>query len=124
MKKTGRVLLFHVDREKAKAIEKICQTLNLQTTNISPSSYNQKLGYLAGIDGFKKENTAYLGPNFPAEMLLFSGMDSNLVDQFLAAYKAAPLPPIGLKAILTMHNIFWTATELYQELSKEHAMFH
>lgn len=124
MKKTGHVLLFHVDKQKTKEIKKICQKLNLQTTEISPSSYHEKLGYLAGIDGFKKENKTYIGPDFPSEMLLFSGMDSDLVDQFLAAYKMTTLAPIGLKAILTMHNIFWTATELYQELSKEHAMFH
>lgn len=118
-----QILLFHVNPNKAKQIEAICRSLKIQVTKIKPSSYSQKLGYLAGISGFNRENTTYTGPEFPSEMMIFSGMDSSLVDTFLAKYKEASIPPIGLKAIITPHNIFWSAENLYKELFKEHQSF-
>ena len=42
---------------------------------------------------------------------------------FLAGYKQTGAASIPLKAILTPHNIFWTAEALYQELFKEHLRF-
>ena len=123
MSSKASVLLFHISPEKLTPIENICRSLKLQIIKVEPSSYSQKLGYLAGISGFDKETTTYTGPDFPTEMMVFSGMDSDMVDTFLAKYKEASIPPIGLKAILTAHNIFWSAEQLYKELFKEHMMF-
>ena len=119
----AKILLFHMKPDKTKQIEAICRNLKIQTVKVKLTSYNQKLGYLAGITGFSRENTAYTGPDFPTEMLVFSGMDSEMIDTFLDQYKKASIPPIGLKAIITQHNIFWTAEELYKELLKEHSKF-
>lgn len=119
----AKILLFHMKPDKTKQIEAICRNLKIQTVKVKLTSYNQKLGYLAGITGFSRENTAYTGPDFPTEMLVFSGMDSEMIDTFLDQYKKASIPPIGLKAIITQHNIFWTAEELYKELFKEHSKF-
>lgn len=123
MTNKASVLLFHISPEKTNPIESICRDLKLQVIKVEPSSYSQKLGYLAGISGFNRENTTYTGPDFPTEMMVFSGMESDMVDTFLAKYKEASIPPIGLKAILTAHNIFWSAEQLYKELFKEHMMF-
>lgn len=123
MANKAQILLFHVEPGKTKQIEAVCRTLKLRTVKVKPSSYNQKLGYLAGITGFNRENTTYQGADFPSEMMVFSGMDSDMVDIFLAKYKEAAIPPISLKAILTSHNIFWSANELYKELFKEHQSF-
>jgi len=62
----------------------------------------------------------YSGPDFPAEMLVFSGMNSTQVEVFLAEYKKTGVPAVGLKAIVTPHNVFWTAEALFKELLKEH----
>lgn len=123
MANNAKILLFHVQPEKTKQIESICRSLKLQTVKVKPSSYNQKLGYLAGIEGFNRENTVYQGPDFPSEMLVFSGIDSDMVDAFLAKYREIPIPPINLKAVLTPHNVFWSADALYKELLKEHLGF-
>lgn len=123
MTNRARILLFHIEPKKAKQIEAVCRSLRLQTIKVKITSYNQKLGYLAGISGFNRENTIYQGADFPSEMLVFSGMDSDMVDSFLAKYKEASIPPIGLKAVLTPHNVFWSAEELYKELFKEHQSF-
>lgn len=117
------ILFFQIEPVKAKQIENICRTLKIQISKIKPASYSQKLGYLAGITGFNRENITYSGAKFPTEMLVFSGMDSDILDLFLEKYKEAGIPPIGLKAILTSQNIFWTAEMLYKELWQEHHSF-
>ncbi len=117
------ILLFHVEPKKITQIEAICRPLKISVVKVKMTSYSQQLGYLAGITGFHRQNTAYQGADFPSEMLVFSGMDSDAVDLFLKKYKEASIPPIGLKAILTPHNIFWTAESLYKELWKEHQSF-
>lgn len=119
---TGKahILLFHVEQDKAGKIERICRKLNIHTSKVKPSLYSQKLGYLAGISGFHRENTIYTGSDFPSEMMVFSGINSDMLDCFLKEYRKASIPPIGLKAVLTTHNIFWSAEDLYKELFKEH----
>lgn len=123
MADNARILLFHIEPNRAKQIETICRFLKIQVTKIKSSSYSQKLGYLAGISGFNRENITYTGPDFPSEMMVFSGMDSDKVDTFLDKCKEASIPPVGLKAIITPHNIFWSAEDLYRELFKEHQTF-
>lgn len=123
MSQKARVLLFHIEPAKAKQIEAVARQRNIQVTQIPYASYGQKLGYLAGITGFHREAAAYSGAEFPSEMMVFSGMDSDRLDEFLAAYKKASIPPIGLKAIITPHNIHWSAEVLYRELFQEHQSF-
>ena len=123
MANNAQILLFHIEPGKTKQIESVCRSLKIQVTKIKSSSYNQKLGYLAGISGFNRENITYTAPDFPSEMMVFSGMDSDMVDTFLCKCKEASIPPIGLKAIITPHNIFWSAEDLYRELFKEHQTF-
>ncbi len=120
----ARILLFHVEPDKTKQIETLCRKSGIQAIKIKLPSYRQKLGYLAGITGFNREPVTYTGPEFPGEMMVFSGMDSDRLDTFLAEYKKASIPPIGLKAILTPHNVQWSAEDLYKELFKEHQNFH
>ena len=63
------------------------------------------------------------GAPFPAEMLVFSGMISEQVDAFLEEYKKTGLPAIGLKAVVTLYNVVWTAEALFCELIKEEIHF-
>lgn len=123
MQSKPAILLFRVSPDKTKKIEAVCRSMKIRTIKINRASYAQQLGYLAGITGFNRQSIGYTGAEFPSEMLVFSGMDSETVDTFLAKYKEASIPPIGLKAILTPHNIFWTAEQLYKELVKEHLSF-
>ena len=95
----------------------------IRQRKVTGGEYNQKLGYLAGIAGFNKEPGASVKGALSGEMLVFSGIDSDGVDAFLASYKETGAAPIGLKAILTPHNVFWSVEQLYQELMKEHVMF-
>jgi hypothetical protein len=114
-----KILGFHIAPEKHAALQGICAGLGIELVDIARRDYGQKLGALAQIKGFKKEKTIYTGPELPAEMLVFSGMDSDRLDAFLAAYKETGLAPIGLKAVVTPGNIRWNAQELFRELLRE-----
>ena len=75
------------------------------------------------IQGFAKEKVIYNGPDFPLEMIVFSGIDSAQIDSFLADYKQTGAQTVPLKAIITPQNIFWTVEALFKELWKEHLHF-
>ena len=117
------ILTFGLGKEKRRAVRSIAQKNKIQIKEISRKDYNQKLGALAGIQGFAKEKVIYNGPDFPLEMIVFSGIDSAQIDTFLADYKQTGAQPIPLKAIITPHNIFWTVEALFKELWKEHLHF-
>ena len=117
------ILTFGLGKEKRRAVRSIAQKNKIQIKEISRKNYNQKLGALAGIQGFAKEKVIYNGPDFPLEMIVFSGIDSAQIDTFLADYKQTGAQPIPLKAIITPHNIFWTVEALFKELWKEHLHF-
>lgn len=122
MANNAHILLFHVEPLKVAHIESLCKNLSIRTSRIKLADYSQKLAYLAGIPGFPREDTDYTGPEFPSEMMVFSNM-ADMLDQFLSEYKKAGIPPIGLKAVITPHNLFWRAADLYEELFKEHQAF-
>ena len=117
------ILAFGLHKEKLMAVRQTAQKNGIQVKEINRKDYNQKLGALTGIQGFSKEKGIYTGSEFPLEMIIFSGIDSKQVDTFLTDYKKTGAPSVPLKAILTPHNIFWTAEALFQELWKEHLHF-
>ena len=124
MANQSKILLFNMNKDRQLSIEKLCRSLSIKTSYIKPAFYSQSLGYLAGIQGFPRSASSYNGPGLETEMLIFSGMDSELTDRFLQAFKDNGLPPVSLKAIVTPANIFWTPIKLYTELTKEHTSLH
>lgn len=117
------ILTFGLEKEKLKAVRDAAQKGGSYIKEVSRRDYGQKLGTLAGIDGFFKEKNFYNGPDFPMEMIVFSGMDSTQVDAFLANYNQTGIEPVPLKAVITPHNLFWTADQLFHELFDEHMNF-
>ena len=114
------ILLFRINRDKYAVVQNVCRTLGIRIIDVARKDYSQKLGTLAQIQGFTREAKKYDGPEFPAEMLIFSEMNSDQVDAFLAEYKKAGVEPIALKAVITGNNIFWTAERTQKELLREH----
>lgn len=114
------VLLFKAGKEKDAAVRQVCKKLGIRVLTVAQKDYAQKLGALAGIDGFAREKIRYDGAELPAEMLVFSEMNSAQVDAFLAAYRQTGVPPVALKAVITSSNIFWNAGTLQRELLREH----
>lgn len=114
------ILTFQLQKEKESKVASICKSLGIRLIAVPIKDYAQKLGYLAGVKGFQREKAIYDGAPFPVEMLVFSGMNSEQVDAFLVEYKKTGLPAIGLKAVVTLYNVVWTAEALFCELMKEH----
>ena len=114
------ILTFGLKKEKHLAVCAVAKRIGANVTDVARKDYGQKLGTLAGIRGFSKDSKIYAGPDFMAEMIVFSGLNPQQVDTFLAEYKAAGKQPIALKAIITPYNISWTADALFRELMKEH----
>lgn len=119
-----KLLLFHMNNDRQRSIEKLCRSLSttIRVNVIKPSAYSQTIGYLAGITGFSKSNITYQGNDFDSEMLVFSGVESELMDEFIDAMKETGMPRIALKAVITPTNIFWTPLKLYEHLEEEHRL--
>lgn len=118
-----KLLLFKVNIFKVDNIKKVCEILGISVICVDTCDYTQKLGAIAGIAGFEKVNTIYDRRGLSDEMMVFSGIDSELLDKFLSEYKKNGIEPINYKAVLTANNIFWTPKELFAELKKEHRKF-
>ena len=119
----AKILLFGVSTKKDRAVRMAAEKIGADVTAVNRRDYGQKIGTLAGISGFYKDGKIYDGPDFAMEMLVFSGMMPSQVDAFLAEYKATGLSTVALKAIVTPHNVSWTADALFRELMKEHFQF-
>ena len=75
-KSTQKILLFSVAAQKVEKIKALCKNLGISVQQVEKSDYGQKLGAIAGITGFKKAGSRYSGADFPAELLVFSGINS------------------------------------------------
>ena len=121
------ILLFSFGEEATRTVRAAAGDLafsdRVEIREVPKEEYGQKIGALCRIPGFPRGKEIYRGLPFPREMLLFSGFTSEELDSFLSAHKEKGGPPVPLKAIVTMHNISWTAEELYQELNKENMRF-
>jgi hypothetical protein len=121
---TAKILFIHIEKSKQRQITVLCRQLGIVPVIVPKRQYAQSLGALAGIAGFFKTGESYDGSELSQEMLVFSGVTTELLDIFLAKYKEAGIAPVDLKAILTPNNIFWNVPMLYEELYKEHQAFH
>ena len=80
------------------------------------------VGALTGdLDSFE---SFYDGEDFPGELLVFAHFSDAQLNLFLQAIRAAKLPPVALKAVLTDENKGWNVLELREELQKEHEALH
>jgi hypothetical protein len=132
------VLIFGVKPKKQEVIENICQEQGWDLKEVDKKMYKQTLASILGIKDIPttdSENTKpvikeqdkkfaklYETMGFPVEMMVFCGFDKNDLDIYLDSYKLANLEPVPLKAMLTQHNVGWTAIELFMELMEEHRM--
>lgn len=113
---------------KEKQVVNLCRKLGLKTRKLKDSDAKITVGTLTG-NGKKNAspdnqmlNTA--NQNVPTgyslpELIIFSGLKDNKLDEFLAEYKKMGIAPIGLKAVVTIHNVNWTMYELAEELVRE-----
>lgn len=113
---------------KEKQVVNLCRKLGLKTRKLKDSDAKITVGTLTGNGKINASlnsqmlNTA--NQNVPngyvlPELIVFSGLKDNKLDEFLAEYKKMGIAPIGLKAVVTVHNVNWTMYELAEELVRE-----
>lgn len=138
------------DKEKEKAIRMMKSVLirmGVRIKNIGPEQVLEKVGYLAGIEGFtslsqdeqqnndkeqegqeqnlqekhelEKDRLEKL-PVLSRDVLVMKNFTSSRIDTLLAGLRKAGVPKIELKAVITPQNAEWTFYQLYQELEREH----
>lgn len=139
------VLLYNLDSDKGRKIEKFCRSIALKPVAVSQSDYNKPIeDLLEDIKNIRQESNiceavsklenteVNLEENTPGsadsehftdEMLVLCGFNGKLLDIFLREYKKRHIEPVSLKAMLTEHNRSWTSVELHAELCRERAAF-
>jgi len=119
MKNAGIVLMYNCSGPEYSKLKQIFAMLRLRMHPVEPDRYHVPLGDLAEGKG----ESADPGAPVPEAMLVFCGMGQALLDKVLEVIRAAKLPPIPLKAVLTESNRTWDTRQLYEELRKEREAF-
>lgn len=117
------MILLHInDKTKRQQIISLCHSLSHQIKQFDEADAGSTVGELAGIKGVKGGKTvdSTSGENVKLpDCIIFSDVSSSAMDVFLAEYKKRGIEPTHLKAIVTVHNMKWSVSELIAELKKE-----
>lgn len=116
---TPTVLLYSVPSDVHREIAGICLSLGLECKKIARARFNQSLGCHAGLPTAVQTGNRYEGEDFPSPMLVFAGFSDAVLDRFLLACRRSEMPEILYRAVVTKHNVGWSARELYEELVRE-----
>ena len=115
MKNAGTILMYNCSGPEFSKMRQIFAMLRLRMRPVEPERYHVSLEELARGKGEPSEAAEAL----PEAMLVFCGLGDALLHQVLEVLRAAQLPPIPLKAVLTETNRTWDTLQLHQELLRE-----
>ena len=116
------LLTYNLKPDTEARIARICRDLGIRVRTVNPGEYALPIGALAGIPIAKAPTPdAMPGHRFNDEMLVMCHMMSNELDAFLNSMRAANVPRIALKAVLTPINVAWNSLDLHRELAREHS---
>ena len=115
MKNAGTILMYNCSGPEFSKMRQIFAMLRLRMRPVEPERYHIPLEDLAQGKGEPGEAAEAL----PEAMLVFCGMGDAFLHQVLEVLRAAQLPPIPLKAVLTQTNRTWDTLQLHQELLRE-----
>lgn len=113
------ILVNFKNKEKSDTIKGILKKENIVAREVAKEEYGQTIGALAGIEEFYDKDAVYSGAELGDEMLIFAGLEDNMLDNLLAAMRETG-SRVNYKAVMTPYNISWKIPALYEELAKEH----
>lgn len=124
--KSGKELVLYYAPEGTDHVgllKGILSQMGIKIKNLTSQRCVQKIGYLAGTEGFGKrevnEGFEKYAPAMDKELLLFCGFSEERLEELLDKMKKAGIPKIGLKAVITETNVHWTVYRLYKQLCEE-----
>lgn len=118
------LLMNFKDKKQLKGIQMTAFLLKIKIRMVEEKDFNQPLGYLAGAEGIEKTEGNFDGNVPEKEMMVFAGVSDVKLQKMLAEMRRNGIRRVDYKAVLTPTNVYWNATELYEELSKEHEAMH
>ena len=111
------ILAVHFPAKKLAKLRMAAMRLGAKVRVVEKWEYLNAVGALTGdLDSFE---SFYDGEDFPGELLVFAHFSDAQLNLFLQAIRAAKLPPVALKAVLTDENKGWNVLELREELQKQ-----
>lgn len=116
------VLLYQIPEQEKVRLMQILRLHQCSAVTVAKEQYGTALGVLAGMAEAKEAAPVYKGKELPESMMVFCGCSDAQLDSLLSALRKAGVQ-IGLKAVLTPSNQYWTAGMLYFELAKERQAF-
>ncbi|MBQ7534374.1 MAG: DUF3783 domain-containing protein [Stomatobaculum sp.] len=135
MKSGAQIFTYIPDGKKKLMIKSLCEKIGFFCREIQAADVNKTILELitgrvvpdtvrAAAGGGQKteEGKRTCAPPlyFLPELILFQGLADQEVHQFLDAYRAAGIPAVDLKAVVTPYNLTWTLYELAEHLKEEH----
>ena len=119
---TPVILAVHFSAKKLARLRMAAMRLGVKVRVVEKWEYLNAIGSLTGdLDSFE---SFYDGEDFSGALLVFAHFSDAQLDLYLQAMRAAKLPPVALKAVLTDENKGWNLLELHEELQKEHNALH
>ena len=119
---TPVLLVVHFSAKKLAKLRMVAMRLGAKVRVVEKWEYLNAIGSLTGELG--SFESFYDGEDFSGELLLFAHFSDERLELFLQAMRAAKLPPVALKAVLTDENKGWNMLELHEELKKEREAIH
>lgn len=116
---TPLLLTYNLDPSTTEKLSALCANMGIALREVKPFEYSLPIGALAGLP-FSGPGRFSAPPALPGEMLVICHMLSDQLDALLVGMRAAGIPRIALKAVLTPNNVTWDSLKLYGELAREH----
>lgn len=122
MKREEQALLYGIrDAEKLALLTKTFHRLGVQTREIPANAWNEKIGYLLGMKGFKAAKSAEAdGFAFPHEVMVLQNIRSKRLEAVLKELDEAGVERIRFKSVVTPFNTLWTFRRLCETMQREH----
>ena len=115
-----KAFIFQPDEGKAFLLSMLLQNQGVESRRLGKEDLDTPFYTLMGLPGPGNNSTKeHISPAEAPAMTVLSGFDSDELDGFLAARKAAGLKDDSLLAVLTPTNLFWTPRMLARELLRE-----
>lgn len=116
----SEIILFNPSKEEDGILRDLCQDENIDIIEISMKDLDQKVGYLASIEGFEKNDVeSDFEEKYDFTFMLFKGFSNEEIFAFVKKMKERNLY-IAHKAAITEHNIKWPLRFLLDENDDEH----
>lgn len=118
----ARVLLYNfADEKRRRAVMALLFRFSIPCREVAAEEQILPLGRVLGLEGFGDSGAGPEGDDTPFtdEMMVMHDLSRRQFNGLLDGMKQAGVQ-VPLKAVVTPHNVGWSAVQLHRELRAEH----